>query len=318
MTKSATWRSYVRARVGESGERIFDTLIELMEGNPVAQRTADGRFVDPIIPTPAVRLDAAKHLSETVFGRAASQTEQVAAEGAEAEREAIRALSDLEPEAHRAAWRLPALPEDAVLVPQAPLLRRHPRPSPSATWPARRGKLPKMTEPTTLRRALPAELQAHPLIVVRELPQGRAMPRGALRHLPSAPGCRHRRVARDCGHLGSHAAERARGGVHLAGLHARHRALRLHEAGVPQAGLRDADAQGVRTLHAVHPRDDVRSALALAMWVPATTRTSSTQHSPQGSLHMAEKPSIEIKSVQLLPGSTSPASPPRPSSPPEA
>lgn len=129
MTKSATWRSYVRARVGESGERIFDTLIELMEGNPVAQRTADGRFVDPIIPTPAVRLDAAKHLSELVFGRAASQTEQVAAEGAEAEREAIRALSDSELQKRiAAAWRLPALPEDAVLVPQAPASSAAPAP----------------------------------------------------------------------------------------------------------------------------------------------------------------------------------------------
>jgi hypothetical protein len=64
-----------------------------------------------------VRLDAAKHLSELVFGRAASQTEQVAAEGAEAEREAIRALSDLELQKRiAAAWRLPALPEDATIV----------------------------------------------------------------------------------------------------------------------------------------------------------------------------------------------------------
>ena len=45
----------------------------------------------------------------------------MAAEGAEAEREAIRALSDLELQKRiAAAWRLPALPEDAVLVPQAP------------------------------------------------------------------------------------------------------------------------------------------------------------------------------------------------------
>jgi hypothetical protein len=44
----------------------------------------------------------------------------VAAEGAEAEREAIRALSDSELQKRiAAAWRLPALPEDAVLVPQA-------------------------------------------------------------------------------------------------------------------------------------------------------------------------------------------------------
>lgn len=118
--KRSTWRSYLRSRVGESGERIIDTLVELMEGVPVAQRTADGRFVDPIIPTPATRLDAAKHLSEILHGRAASQTEQVQAEESEAEREAIRALSDFELERRLAGAKpLPEL-EEGVLVSRAP------------------------------------------------------------------------------------------------------------------------------------------------------------------------------------------------------
>lgn len=114
--KRSTWRSYLRSRVGDNGERILDTLVELMEGNPVAQKTADGRFIDPIIPTPATRLDAAKHLSEILHGRAASQTEQVQAEESEAEREAIRALSDFELKKRLASeFALPEL-EEGVIV----------------------------------------------------------------------------------------------------------------------------------------------------------------------------------------------------------
>ena len=174
-----------------------------------------------------------------------------------------------------------------------------------------------MTEPTTLRRALPAGSQAHPLIVVRAT-TARAgdAPRCATTssvrtRMPSSTRCstaaiwvpRRRACPRRCAPGWSTRPPPC--------------TTRLHEAGVPQAGLRDADAQGVRTLHAVHPRDDVRSALALACGCQLQPVPPQRSTAP-GSLHMAEKPSIEIKSVQPSRESTSPASPPRPSSPPEA
>ena len=109
----------LRARVGER-RRIFDTLIEADGGQPVAQRTADGRFVDPIILTPAVRLDAAKHLRASCSAAPrARRSRWLPRAQKPSERQSAHSTSELQKRI-AAAWRLPALPEDAVLVPQAP------------------------------------------------------------------------------------------------------------------------------------------------------------------------------------------------------
>lgn len=115
---TSNWRAYVRKRVGGRGERIFDTLTDLMEGRVITPRDDAGRMMEPIVPTPATMLQAAMYLGDMMFGKATSQTEQVAAEAEASRHEALRALSD-EELARRVRARLEAAPEgisDAELV----------------------------------------------------------------------------------------------------------------------------------------------------------------------------------------------------------
>jgi hypothetical protein len=90
------WRSYVRRLVGSKGEKVIETLVDLMEGRPWVPVTLDGRMMEPLVPTAEIRLRAAIHLSEMMHGKAVSQTEQVEAEDEATELESIRALSDEE------------------------------------------------------------------------------------------------------------------------------------------------------------------------------------------------------------------------------
>lgn len=93
---TSNWRAYVRKRVGGRGERIFDVLADLMEGRVITPRDDAGRMMEPIVPTPATMLQAAMYLGDMMFGKATSQTEQVAAEAEASRHEALRALSDEE------------------------------------------------------------------------------------------------------------------------------------------------------------------------------------------------------------------------------
>ena len=91
---TSNWRAYVRSRVGGRGERIFDTLADLMEGKVIVPRADDGRMMEPIVPTPATMLQAAMYLGDMMFGKATSQTEQVASEQEAARHAMLNAISD--------------------------------------------------------------------------------------------------------------------------------------------------------------------------------------------------------------------------------
>ena len=69
-------------------------MLELAEGRAYRPVLPDGTEGPPIVPSPEIRLRATVELADRLYGRAVSATEQVQAEQAANDLEAIRALSD--------------------------------------------------------------------------------------------------------------------------------------------------------------------------------------------------------------------------------
>lgn len=95
--KPETWRQELRRLVPR--ERLWRILYELAEGHAYRPILPDGTEGLPVVPSPEIRLRAATDLADRLYGKAVTATEQLAAENAANDLEAIRALSDGELEA---------------------------------------------------------------------------------------------------------------------------------------------------------------------------------------------------------------------------
>lgn len=91
--KPDTWRSSLRKIVGEDG-KLWRILLELAEGRAYRPVLPDGTEGPPVVPSPEIRLRATVELADRLYGKAVSATEQVQAEQAAHDLEAIRALPD--------------------------------------------------------------------------------------------------------------------------------------------------------------------------------------------------------------------------------
>ena len=91
--KPDTWRSSLRKIVGDDG-KLWRIMLELAEGRAYRPVLPDGTEGPPIVPSPEIRLRATVELADRLYGKAVSATEQVQAEQAANDLEAIRALSD--------------------------------------------------------------------------------------------------------------------------------------------------------------------------------------------------------------------------------
>jgi hypothetical protein len=116
-----TWREALRNHVGPSGERLWAIMLEIAEGRawrPTWLENGVEHVGEPIAPSSADRLAAAKELAHMLFGKPVAQTEASQAEQDARELEAARALTDAELEARvrRALVLNPGEPEMAQLV----------------------------------------------------------------------------------------------------------------------------------------------------------------------------------------------------------
>jgi hypothetical protein len=82
VTRKNTFRDAVRAYVGDDGGNLWRILYEIAQGRPWRATLEDGSFSAPQIPSTADRLEAAKYLANTLFGRPVDQTKVMAAEKA--------------------------------------------------------------------------------------------------------------------------------------------------------------------------------------------------------------------------------------------
>lgn len=98
-----TWRETLRNRVGPGGERLWEVMLEIAEGRawkPVWRDESGVEHVgEPIAPTTADRLSAARELAHMLYGKPVPQTEASRAEEDARQLEDVRALTDAELEA---------------------------------------------------------------------------------------------------------------------------------------------------------------------------------------------------------------------------
>lgn len=95
-----TWREALRNHVGPGGEKLWAVMLDIAEGRawtPVlASRDGIERLGEPVVPTTADRLSAAKELAHMMFGKPVPMTEVQQAEIEAQEMEAARSLTDAE------------------------------------------------------------------------------------------------------------------------------------------------------------------------------------------------------------------------------
>lgn len=94
-----TWREALRNSVGPAGERLWAVMLEIAEGRAWRPTWLDAGVEvvgEPVIPSSADRLAAAKELAHMLFGKPVPQTEASQAEADAREVEAARSLTDAE------------------------------------------------------------------------------------------------------------------------------------------------------------------------------------------------------------------------------
>lgn len=98
-----TWREALRNQVGPAGERLWAIMLEIAEGQTWRPTYRDEGGIqvvgEPVTPTSADRLAAARELSHMLFGKPVPQTEASKAEDDARSLEAARSLTDAELEA---------------------------------------------------------------------------------------------------------------------------------------------------------------------------------------------------------------------------
>jgi hypothetical protein len=91
--KRSTWRSLLR-KMTDNGAELYGIMLEIARGKPFTARLEDGRESEPIVPTPAVRLAAAKELVEFLHGKAVPQHLALQAEEEAQRVEQMQAMTD--------------------------------------------------------------------------------------------------------------------------------------------------------------------------------------------------------------------------------
>lgn len=93
--REKTWRAQLRELTG-NGQRLFQTLYNLSEGQPIVHRLPDGRTSEPIVPSPEVMRGAATDLLHMLHGKPVAQTEVTKAEEDAGRMLQVQAMSDEE------------------------------------------------------------------------------------------------------------------------------------------------------------------------------------------------------------------------------
>lgn len=91
-SKKTEFRDAIKRRVGEKGEKLWETLADIAEGKAWIPRLPDGREGPPQVPTTADRRAAATELSHMLYGKPVSQIELASANGPD-DRAALASLT---------------------------------------------------------------------------------------------------------------------------------------------------------------------------------------------------------------------------------
>lgn len=114
-----TWRAVLRAMTND-GADLLARLYDIAMGKPFVVKLADGRELEPTVPTLETQRMAAMDLVTMLHGRAVPQTEVVKAE--ESALEAIRSMSDEDlAKASRAILEAGEVAVEPIIAPALPV-----------------------------------------------------------------------------------------------------------------------------------------------------------------------------------------------------
>lgn len=94
-TSKETFRALVR-KLTNNGYDIIATMKDIMDGKPFVAKLDDGRTMEPQVPSPDTRRQAAQFMWEQLHGRAVDQTKVIAAEEQAQGMEQFNAMSESE------------------------------------------------------------------------------------------------------------------------------------------------------------------------------------------------------------------------------
>lgn len=95
-TRRGTFRDALRGAIGPDGERAWRVILDIAEGRPWVPTLEDGSTADPVVPTTRDRLEAARYLTDSLFGKPIEQTQVPEAERAAQDNAELVRLSDEE------------------------------------------------------------------------------------------------------------------------------------------------------------------------------------------------------------------------------